>query len=47
MIMNVTKSVIKVHNINMNIMENVLIIVQMDFYLIKLIINVLKTFLKI
>ena len=36
--MNVLKVVIIVHNINMNIMENVMKIVQMDIYMIIIVI---------
>ena len=36
--MNALKVVIIIHNINMNIMENVMKIVQMDFYMMNLII---------
>ena len=37
--MNVLRVVIIVHNINMNIMEDAMKIVQMDFYMIKIIIK--------
>jgi len=41
-IMNVLKVVIIVHNINMNIMENVMKIVQMDFYMIIMVIRLIN-----
>ena len=37
--MNVQKAVKTVNNINMNIMENAMIIVHKDFYMIKIIIK--------